>query len=243
MPEIYVILNRIFSQSLKLCNVRLVCINVLPLGRQRVTLNFTFDVQPQGGITCPRTPSSGNGHARHGAAIKWSHRPWVRGFTGTLSKVCFRYLQDRSAARIFVAQTIPFLPAVHVSKRPVQAGLRQMGLYQRHNHILYAGITLKTISNSRYVAVHRPVALTVMAGVHKSFKNSKSRVKMMTWSKMHTEDPFANTGRKRTKFSRSDDRDSCASEWWTFVFPIWHFSSEWREVNTAGLWDVKVTVR
>jgi len=75
MPEIYVILNRIFSQSLKLCNVRLVCINVLPLGRQRVTLNFTFDVQPQGGITCPRTPSSGNGHARHGAAIKWSHRP------------------------------------------------------------------------------------------------------------------------------------------------------------------------
>lgn len=215
--NICVILNPIFSQSLKPCNVRLVCIIVLPLGRQRVTLHFTSNVQPQGRITRSRTPSSGNGHARYSAAKKWRHRPRVRGFTGTLSKVCFRYLQDRSAARTVVAQPISFPPAAYVSKRPVQAGLRQMGQYQRHNGIPYADITLKRIPNSGYVEVHRPVALTVMAGVHKYLKNSRSRVqivgaRMMTWSKIQTEDPLVNTGRQRTKFSRLGDRDSCAPE-------------------------------
>jgi len=86
----------------------LVFVIVLPLARQRVTLHFTSIVQPQGRITRPRTPSSGNGHARHSAAKKWRHRPRVRGFTGTLSKVCFRYLQDRSAARTVVAQPTLF---------------------------------------------------------------------------------------------------------------------------------------
>jgi len=129
----------------------------------------------------------------------------------------FRYLQDRYAARTFVAQSIPFPPAAYLSRRPVQAGLRQMGQYRSHNDILYADITLKRIPNSRCVEVHRPVALTVMVGVHKSFKNSRSRVKivgarMMTWSKIHTEDPLANTGRQRTKFSRSGDLDSCVPE-------------------------------
>jgi len=155
-----------------------VCVTVLPLGRQRVTLHFTSNVQPQGSITRPRTPSSGNGHARHSAAKKWRHRPRVRGFTGTLSKVCFRYIQDRSAAVTVVAQSTPFSPSAYISKLPVQAGLRQMGQYQRHSGILYADITLKRIPNSRYVEVHRPVALRVMAGVHKSLKNSRSRVKI-----------------------------------------------------------------
>jgi hypothetical protein len=103
------------------------------------------------------------------------------------------------------------------SIRPVQAGLRQMGQYQRHDDIPYADVTLKRIPNSRYVEVHRPDALIVMARVHKSFKNSRSRVKivgarMMTWGKIHTEDPLAKTGRQRTKFRRFDDRDSCAPE-------------------------------
>jgi hypothetical protein len=116
-----------------------------------------------------------------------------------------------------VTQPIPFPPAAYVSKRPVHAGLRQMGQYQRHNDIPYADITLKRISNSRYVEVHRPVALTVMAGFHKSFKNSRSRIKiagarMMTWSTIHNEDPLAKSGRQRTKFSSSGDRDSCAPE-------------------------------
>jgi hypothetical protein len=127
----------------------------------------------------------------------------------------FMYLHDRYAARTFVAQSIPFPPAAYVSKRPAQAGVRQMRQYQRHNDILYANITLKRIPNSRYVEEHWPVALIVMAGVHKSFKNSRSRVeivgaRMMTWSKIHTGDPLANTWRQRTKFSRSGDRDSCA---------------------------------
>jgi hypothetical protein len=132
-----------------------------------------------------------------------------------------------------------------IRKRLVQAGLRRIGQYQRHNDIPYTDITLK---RKIRVEVHRPVALTVMAGVHKCVKNPRSRVKivgarMMTWSEIHTEDPLANTGRQRTKFSRSGDRDSCAPEWWTFVCPNWHFSSEWRQVNTAGFWAVKVTVR
>jgi len=100
-----------------------------------------------------------------------------------------------------------------------------MGKYQRHNGILYADITLKRVPNSRYVKVHRPVALTVMAGVHKSLKNSRSRFKIvgariMTRSKIHIEDLLANTGRQRTKFSRSGHRDLCAPELWTFIFPI-----------------------
>jgi len=46
---------------------------------------------------------------------KMMHRPRVRGFTGILSKVCFRYLQVRSAARTVVTQPIPFPPAPYVS--------------------------------------------------------------------------------------------------------------------------------
>ena len=129
------------SQSLTLCNACLVCITVLPLGRQHITLHFTFDVQPQGRITRPRTPSSGNGHARHSAATVHefvaSLAHYLRSVLGTL--------QDRSAALIVVGQPIPFPPAANVSTRPVQAGLRQMGQYQRHNDILYADITLKGI--------------------------------------------------------------------------------------------------
>jgi hypothetical protein len=78
--------------------------------------------------------------------------------------------KTRSAARTVVAHSIPIQPAAYVSKRPVQAGLRQMGQYQRHNDTPYADITLKRISNSRNVEVQRPVALTVMAGVHKFLK-------------------------------------------------------------------------
>jgi hypothetical protein len=134
--------------------------------------------------------------------------PYLRSVSGTYKTG----LQHKQLWR-----NLSFPPAAYVSKRPVQAGLRQMGQYQRHNGIPYADITLKTIPNSRYVEVHRPVALTVMAGVHKYLKNSRSRVqivgaRMMTWSKIQTEDPLVNTGRQRTKFSRLGDRGSCAPE-------------------------------
>lgn len=50
---------------------------------------------------------------------KWRHGPRVRGFTGTLYNVCFRYLQDRSATQTVMAQPIPFPPAAYVQCRLV----------------------------------------------------------------------------------------------------------------------------
>lgn len=103
------------------------CINLLPSEQQWVTLHFTFDVEAQRSITRSRTPSSGNGYARYGVPKKWRYFPRVRGITGTLCEVCFRYLQDRSAVRTAAAQPIRLPLAVYVSKNPGQVTLTSTG--------------------------------------------------------------------------------------------------------------------
>jgi hypothetical protein len=162
----------------QLCSVRMVCIKVVPLERQWVTLHFTSDVQPQGRITRPRTPSSVNVYARHVAVQKQRHCPRVRGFTGTFSRSVLDTCKADLQQKQLWSNLNPFTPAAYVRHCPIQAGLRQIGQYPRHNDILYAEFTLKRISNSRYLSVHRPVALTVTAGVHKSFKTLQAASKL-----------------------------------------------------------------